>query len=52
MKKDMHGIKVYKSFKSYLKELSSSLEKEHTTIHNEHVRKIREAAKNVTKGIP
>lgn len=48
-KSNLHGVKVYKSFNDFVKDLSQSLEKEHDKVHNEHKKQIRDAA-NKTKG--
>lgn len=50
-KSRLPGVKVFKSFKDFIKDLSQSLEKEHHLVHNEHKRQVKELSKKaVTKG--
>lgn len=37
-KPNLHGIKTFKSFNDFIKDLSQKLEKEHTRVHNDHVK--------------
>jgi len=49
MKGQLPGVKVFKSFKVFLKDLTDSLEVHHNIVHNKHIKATQEAVKKVTR---
>lgn len=45
-KSKLPGVKAYKGFGDFIKDLSQNLEKEHTFVHNEHKRSMAALAKD------
>lgn len=51
VKSKLPGVKIYKSFEDFVKDLSQSLEKDHNFVHSEHKRQLKELVKkNASKG--
>lgn len=50
-KSKLPGVKTYKSFGDFIKDISQSLEKDHNFVHNEHKKQLKELVKkNTPKG--
>jgi hypothetical protein len=53
VKSKLPGVKIYKSFEDFIKDISQSLEKEHNFVHSAHKRQVRDLTdKTVKKGSP
>jgi len=47
-KSKLPGVKIYKGFESFIKDLSQSLEKEHALVHNDYKRQLKDLVKKTT----
>lgn len=45
-KPKLPGVRIFKGFGDFIKDLSQNLEKEHTFVHNEHKRSMAALAKD------